>query len=138
MNGSYTVAITKGDMTVDFTVPNAPTMTYSSNFTRMLAFTIESSASSLPTGTYSFPIIPVGQPVTVEDNTVLFRDNYQINNGNPSSFNTVFNYTDNSSSQSRVVITKSDNDNYTFDFNVITTAGILTGNYSGVIIKTNF
>lgn len=138
MGGSYSVVIAKGDMTMDFTVPNTPTTTYSSNFERMLAFNVSTSASTLPEGTYSFGILPAGQPILATDNIIVLRDNYQINNGNASSYNTVFNYSDNSSSQSRVVITKSTNDNYTFDFNVITTAGLLTGNYSGTIIKTNY
>lgn len=137
MNGAYSVALTKGDLTMDFTVPNTPTVTYSSNFSRALVFTI-SASSSLPIGTHSFAVLPASQPVTTDDNIIFFRDEYQISNGNIVSYNTLFDYTDNSSTQSRVVITKSANDFYTFDFNVITTAGLLTGTYSGVIIKTNY
>lgn len=133
----YQIAIAKGEMTFDLTIPNTTQVTYSSDFKRLLYFLVRTKSSSLNSGTYVFPIIPV-ENQNIYQNKIFFRDDYQIENGDDTSFNTIFNDIDNTSTQSRVVITKSENDKYTFDFNVITTAGTLTGTYTGTIIKVNY
>ena len=131
----YLVWITQGSMSFDFSNPQTQ-YTYSPDFKRMMVFIFNSSSSSLSSGTHGFEIIPANEYSF--DNAIDFLDDCQIENGQLTSYDTVFSHNDNTSTQSRVVITKFDNDRYSFDFNVITTAGILTGTYAGTIIKANY
>ena len=124
----YAVFLTKGSMEFDYSQIET-TYTYSSDFKRLLVFTVIGLE-----GTKLFP----ASPDVNSDNFLMFRDNYTIVNGHDSEFNTLISQTDNNSDQSRVTLHKVDESKYSFDFNVITASGTLTGKYTGEITKTNY
>lgn len=119
----FQVFLTKG--TLSSTGENS--YSYSNNFTRMVGFIIQSGAETLGSGTRNFPLFTY----TAGENFILFRDSYSIDSGNALTYDTIFSETDNITEQSRVVITKINDNEYSFDFNVITSAGTLTGYYRG-------
>lgn len=119
----FQIFLTKGTMTIS----GDSDITYSDNFVRMVGMVIYSGAESLSSGTRQFPLFTQ----TVGENFILFRDSFSIESGNALTFDTIFTPNDNITEQSRVVINKISDTKYSFDFNVITSAGTFTGYYVG-------
>jgi len=132
-NDFYIIYIAKGEMT--FTNDGIEThATFSDDFANLLNISIYNSSNNpisenLMAGTYNY---------STENTGAYYLHHTSFSKKENGQSSMVFNENDIINNQGRVIINKTADDKYTFDFNFVTSVGVINGTYSGFIHKVNY
>jgi len=130
-NAFYSIILTKGE--VDY---NSSPVSYSNDFQHVTVWSVRVPLTDtfLNSSTYNYD----------EDansvrylTTFGFSNEYEINNNEIQSFNSVFNQNDIVDENARIIINELENGNYNINFNAITTLGQVNGRFTGEVIIVN-
>lgn len=117
----FTIALTNAEITNSEVIPEG--------LTHLASFTLHmhSSLNQLPTGTFNFQGNYGFDAYSIQDNIV-------VENGEITSRNVLSNQSDLVNQDGRIIITKI-GENYNFNFNLLTSLGVIQGQYTGAVTK---
>ena len=117
----FGITLTNAEITDSGVIPE--------ELTHLASFTLHmhSTLSQLPSGTFNFQGNYGFDAYSIQDNII-------VEGGEITSRNVLSNQSDLLNQDGRIVITKT-GENYNFNFNLLTSLGIIKGQYTGVITK---
>ena len=117
----FGITLTNAEITDNGVIPE--------ELTHLASFTLHmhSTLSQLPTGTFNFQGNYGFDAYSIQDNIV-------VENGEITSRNVLSNQSDLINQDGRIIITKT-GENYNFNFNLLTSSGVVQGQYTGVVTK---